>query len=93
MAPGRFVSHTDAGGIQTTVAAETLGRIDELQRSFTVGGTTTLQSLLYAYIASGPASAISQAEITGLTMAPMEWATRRGSRPNSTPTRSAAAQS
>ncbi|MDB5293544.1 MAG: repeat-associated core domain protein [Phycisphaerales bacterium] len=51
--PGQFVSHTDWRGIQTTVASRTGSQINELQRTFTTGGTTSLESLLYAYFTSG----------------------------------------
>ena len=52
-APGGFVSHTDARGVVTTVTAQTGARIDELQRSYTSGGTTTYESLLYSYFNGG----------------------------------------
>jgi RHS repeat-associated protein len=52
-APGGFVSRTDSAGIETVVAQQWLGRIDELQRSITVGSTTTVESLLYVYNGSG----------------------------------------
>ncbi|MEA2736293.1 MAG: hypothetical protein QOE14_2744 [Humisphaera sp.] len=56
VAPGQFVQHTDARGLVTTVAAQTLGRIDELQRSVpTSGSTTVVQSLKYTYFTAGAA--------------------------------------
>lgn len=54
--PGQFVSQTNSGGVQTTIASQTGSQVNELQRSFSVSGTTTVDSLLYTYYTSGSAS-------------------------------------
>jgi YD repeat-containing protein len=51
--PGQFVSHTDARGVTTTVASRAGSQINELQRSYVIGGVTTTESLLYTYFTTG----------------------------------------
>ena len=53
--PGGFVSHTDSGGIVSTATIDTDGTTSELQRSFTSGGSTITESILYGYFSSGSA--------------------------------------
>jgi RHS repeat-associated protein len=51
---GQFVSFTDPGGNVTSVTAYTPGgKIAEVQRGTTTGGTTVTESWLYSYITSG----------------------------------------
>jgi RHS repeat-associated protein len=54
-APGGFISYTDARGIQTTVTSQTGSQINQLQRTYTISGTTTYETLDYAYFTSGSA--------------------------------------
>jgi RHS repeat-associated protein len=58
--PGMFVSHTDWRGIETSIASQTGSQINELQRSYTISGTTTTESLVYSYFTSGSASGYLQ---------------------------------
>ena len=50
---GVLVSMTDPKGHDITVNSYSSGNIGELQRSVTIGGTTTIESLLYTYFTSG----------------------------------------
>jgi RHS repeat-associated protein len=51
---GTFKSETDPDGNVTSVTAHAgSGQIQEIQRSATVGGVTTTESLSYTYVASG----------------------------------------
>ncbi|HVV73524.1 MAG TPA: hypothetical protein VHI52_18770, partial [Verrucomicrobiae bacterium] len=50
-----FVSQTDARGVTTSIYAQTGTRVDELRRSYTIGGVTTTESLAYTYFSSGSA--------------------------------------
>ena len=51
---GQIKTITDANGNVTTVTSRTSdGKPQEIQRTSTVGGTTTTETFLYAYIASG----------------------------------------
>ena len=51
---GRFVKLSDpAGNLTEVTAEETDGRITEVQRSATVGGTTTTESYLYTFVSGG----------------------------------------
>lgn len=59
-APGGMVSATDGNGVKVTVASRTGSQINELQRTYTIGGTTMVDSLLYAYFSSGSASGLMQ---------------------------------
>jgi hypothetical protein len=43
----------DSAGTTTSVTTYTSGRIDEIQRAVTDGGTTTTYSLVYSYLSSG----------------------------------------
>jgi len=54
--PGAFISYTNARGIQTTITSQTGSQVNELQRSYTIGGTTIVDSLQYAYFSSGSAA-------------------------------------
>jgi RHS repeat-associated protein len=53
--PGGFLSHTDSGGIVSTASYGTDGLITQLQRSFTSGGSTITETLLYGWNTSGSA--------------------------------------
>jgi RHS repeat-associated protein len=59
-APGAFVSYTDANGIQTAVTSRSGTQINEVQRSYVIGGTTTVDSMLYNYNSSGSAVGLLQ---------------------------------
>jgi RHS repeat-associated protein len=59
-APGGLVSATDANGIQLTVTNRAGSQVTELQRTYTLGGTTTTDSLLYTYVQSGSAAGLMQ---------------------------------
>ncbi|MFL5245944.1 MAG: RHS repeat domain-containing protein [Gemmataceae bacterium] len=51
---GQFKSYTDQDGNVTTALAFTLdGRIQEIQRTNTTGGVTTVESYLYTYLSNG----------------------------------------
>src|SRR5262249_27871131 len=51
---GKLVSFTDpAGGVTSVVSRDANGEPLEVQRSFSDGTTTTTESYLYAYVASG----------------------------------------
>jgi RHS repeat-associated protein len=50
---GAFKSFTDADGNITQVTSQANGKPTEVQRSVTVNGTTTTESLLYSYVGSG----------------------------------------
>jgi RHS repeat-associated protein len=61
---GQFASYTDRNGNTTTVTAHTAsGAVAEVQRSVTVGGTTTTESFLYSYISSGVNSGLLQSVV------------------------------
>ena len=51
--PGQFVKRVDPSGVVTSVTSTTGSNIQEQQRSFTVGGTTTYESTYYNYYTSG----------------------------------------
>jgi RHS repeat-associated protein len=51
--PWQFVSHSDSDGTQTTIASLLGELVEELQRAYTVGQTTTVESLHYTYYADG----------------------------------------
>ena len=51
--PWQFYSRTDPDGAQTTIKSLTGDLIQELQRVYTVSGTTTYESLYYTYFTSG----------------------------------------
>lgn len=51
--PGGFVSQTEPGGNSLTVTQESGGRIEEMQRSTTIDGTTVVDSYLYDYFGTG----------------------------------------
>ena len=77
--PGMFVSHTDSRGVQTTIASQTGSQINELQRSYTVAGVTTIESLLYTYFTSGSASGYLESvlyrkQVGGAAWTPIEQA-------------------
>jgi hypothetical protein len=50
---GVFKESVDSAGTTTSVTTYTSGRIDEIQRAVTDGGTTTTYSLVYSYLSSG----------------------------------------
>ncbi len=51
---GQLKSVTDANGNVTSITSRTTdGKVSELQRTVTVGSTTTVESYLYTYLASG----------------------------------------
>ena len=62
---GTFKSRTDPGGGTTAVTAwDNLGRPTEVQRSVTVGGTTTVESYLTEYLSDTNASSGEAASVT-----------------------------
>jgi RHS repeat-associated protein len=77
--PGMFVSHTDSRGVQTTIVSQTGTQINELQRSYTVGGVVTVESLAYSYFSSGSAlgylqSVLYRKQVGGGSWTPIEQA-------------------
>src|SRR5262249_1716689 len=61
---GQFKSDTDPYGNATTVTAHTSdGKVQEVQRSSTVGSTTIVESYLYSYIASGANAGLTQSVV------------------------------
>ncbi|VTR98885.1 rhs repeat-associated core domain-containing protein : YD repeat protein OS=Isosphaera pallida (strain ATCC 43644 / DSM 9630 / IS1B) GN=Isop_2419 PE=4 SV=1: RHS_repeat: PT-HINT [Gemmata massiliana] len=62
---GAFQSRTDPGGLITQVTSrDTDGRPLEVQAAQTVGGVTTTESYLYAYLGSGDTNAGKLASVT-----------------------------
>src|SRR5205823_3928008 len=60
----QFESFIDPNGNQTNVTAHTSdGKVQEVQRRTTSGGTTTVESYLYSYIASGTNAGLMQSVI------------------------------
>lgn len=56
-APGGLISYQDADGLISTVTSRTGSQINELQRSYVIGGITTTESMLYQYFGSGTSAA------------------------------------
>jgi hypothetical protein len=50
---GLLVSMTDPAGHDLTVTSYSSSKIGEIQRSVTIGGTTTIESFLYTYFTTG----------------------------------------
>lgn len=50
---GILASYTDSSGITTAVTSYTYGNVGEIERSCTIGGITTIYSLIYDYFSSG----------------------------------------
>ncbi|VTR94318.1 rhs repeat-associated core domain-containing protein : RHS repeat-associated core domain protein OS=Singulisphaera acidiphila (strain ATCC BAA-1392 / DSM 18658 / VKM B-2454 / MOB10) GN=Sinac_0291 PE=4 SV=1: RHS_repeat: RHS_repeat [Gemmata massiliana] len=62
---GAFQSRTDPGGLVTQVTSrDTDGRPLEVQSAQTVGGVTTTESYLYAYLGTGDANAGKMSSVT-----------------------------
>ncbi|MBX9582001.1 MAG: hypothetical protein K2X87_16980 [Gemmataceae bacterium] len=75
---GRFVSLTDPAGNVTEVTAEQSdGRASEVQRSATVGGTTTTESYLFTFVASGANAGLISSITQRRKVGAGSWATVR----------------
>ena len=53
---GQLISYTDSRGVVTTVTSRSGNLINESQRSYTLGGTTIVDSLVYTYFTTGSAA-------------------------------------
>jgi RHS repeat-associated protein len=61
---GQLASYTDPGGNVTSVTAHTTdGKVQEVQRSVTSGGSTFTESYLYGYVASGVNAGLLQSVV------------------------------
>jgi RHS repeat-associated protein len=55
-APGALVSQTSRGGATITLSYNHSSQLVEAQRSAVVGGSTLVESFVYAYVATGPSA-------------------------------------